>query len=347
MRFHAPAQNVAGRAGIGDTVPVTNRPGPAGRLRAQVSSYLQHLEHERRSSPRTVEHYGRDLEALVCFVEGAKSGGRAVAEGAGGIDVILLRGWLGEQARRTKAPTIARRLSATKGLFRFLRKRGEISRDPAAELLSPKVRRGLPMVLNADAAKEVVESPTPTPRKSAEARRVAEASKRRDQALLELLYGSGLRLSEVAGLDVHDVDLDAATVRVMGKGAKERIAPLGPPCVEALRGWLAVRAALHSTRRPSDASALFLGRAGQRLGPRRIEDLVKAYGAVSGRADLHPHALRHSCATHMLEGGADLRAIQELLGHASLATTQRYTHVSLEHVMKQYDQAHPLAGRKS
>jgi integrase/recombinase XerC len=347
---------VADRLPIGDTDRVadtTSRPIEALRLRAQVAAYLQHLEHERRSSPKTVEHYGRDLAAFVAFVEEAKSGQRAVREGAAAVDVILLRGWLGEQARRTKATTIARRLSAAKGLFRFLRKRGEIQRDPAAELASPKIRRGLPLVLNADAAKDVVESPTPTPRKGEQARRVAEASRRRDQALLEILYGSGLRLSEVAGLDVGDVDLgapdapDSGSVRVMGKGSKERIVPLGPPCVRALRAWLEMRALLRSSKRPSDAEALFLGRAGQRLGPRRIEDLVKAHGAASGRSDVHPHALRHSCATHMLEGGADLRAIQELLGHASLSTTQRYTHVSLEHVMKQYDLAHPLAGRKS
>jgi integrase/recombinase XerC len=326
---------------------VTERLHEAARLRVQVASYLTHLEHERRASPRTVEHYGRDLDALVEFIERAKSGARAASDGAGGIEVPLLRAWLGEQARRTKATTIARHVSSAKGLFRFLRKRGEITRDPAAELSSPKIRRGLPLVLNADAAKDVVEAPRPTPRKSARARAVAEASRRRDQAMLELLYGSGLRLSELAGLDVGDVDLGDATVRVMGKGSKERIVPIGPPCVDAIRSWLEVRTTLRSTTRPADAKALFLARTGQRLGPRRVEDLVRAYGAVAGRNDLHPHALRHSCATHMLEGGADLRAIQELLGHASLTTTQRYTHVSIEHVMKQYDMAHPLAGRKS
>ncbi len=341
---------MAGRREMADTSRVAtarDRLHEAARLRAQVGSYLTHLEHERRASPRTVEHYGRDLHAFVDFIEAAKSGAKASADGAAAIEVPLLRAWLGEQARRTKATTIARHVSSAKGLFRFLRKRGEITRDPAAELSSPKIRRGLPLVLNADAAKDVVEAPRPTPRKSAQARAVAEASRRRDQAMLELLYGSGLRLSELADLDVGDVDLGDANVRVMGKGSKERIVPLGPPCVDAIRAWLEVRATLRSTKRPSDANALFLARTGQRLGPRRVEDLVRAYGAAAGRSDVHPHALRHSCATHMLEGGADLRAIQELLGHASLTTTQRYTHVSIEHVMKQYDLAHPLAGRKS
>ncbi len=316
-------------------------------MRAQIDAYLTHLEHERRASPRTVEHYGRDLRALADFVEAAKSGARAAAEGASGVEVMLLRAWLGEQARRTKSATIARRVSSTKGLFRFLRKRGEITRDPAAELSSPKLRRGLPLVLNADAAREVVEAPKATQRRSARARAAAEASRRRDKALLELFYGSGLRLRELSALDVGSVDLADATVRVMGKGSKERVVPIGPPCVEALRAWLEVRTVLKSSQRPGDATAMFLARTGQRLGPRRIEDLVHAYGAAAGRNDLHPHALRHSCATHMLEGGADLRAIQELLGHASLMTTQRYTHVSIEHVLKQYDLAHPLATRKA
>ncbi len=312
-------------------------------LRRQIDAYREYLTHERRAAARTVEHYGRDLQTLVTFVEGRRRPADAAK-----LEVIDLRGWLGEQARRCSSTTIARRISAVKGLFRFLRRRGEVDRDPAAQLASPKVRRTLPKVLSAESAGALVESPRPVPKRTPRARELSTASASRDRAILELLYGSGLRLSEIAGLDLDDVDLGAGTARVLGKGSKERVVPLGPPCVSALAEWRAVRLVLRSSKMPAHATALFVGRAGTRLGVRRIETLVKRYGAVaSGRNDVHPHALRHSCATHMLEGGADLRAIQELLGHSSLATTQRYTHVSIEHVMKQYDAAHPLAARRS
>jgi integrase/recombinase XerC len=310
-------------------------------LRRQIDAYREYLAHERRASPRTIEHYGRDLQSLVTFVEERKR-----ASDAAKLEVIDLRGWLGDQAKRCSSTTIARRISAVKGLFRFLQRRGEIERDPAAQLASPKVRRTLPKVLSPETAGELVETPRATARRTPRGNETSVASAARDRALLELLYGSGLRLSEIAALDLDDVDLGAATARVLGKGSKERIVPLGPPCVRALAEWRAVRATLRSSKRAAHATAFFVGRAGTRLGVRRIETLVRNYGAAaSGRNDVHPHALRHSCATHMLEGGADLRAIQELLGHASLATTQRYTHVSIEHVMKQYDAAHPLATR--
>ena len=320
---------------------------PNSALRRQIDGYLEYLAHERRASPRTVEHYGRDLASLATHLEAqASTRRRDLSAGAAAIDLLALRSWLGEQAKRCGTTTIARRISVTKGFFRFLRKRGEIRLDPAAELASPKVRRLLPHVLNVEAASALVESPQPIAKRSPRARAQSQASALRDRALLELLYGSGLRVSEVSALDVDAVDLADGSARVMGKGSKERVVPLGPPCVEAIAAYLPTRLALASSKRPLDTRALFVGRGGTRLGPRRIETLVRAYGASStGRGDLHPHALRHTCATHLLEGGADLRAIQELLGHASLSTTQRYTHVSMEHVMKQYDLAHPLAKR--
>ncbi len=321
-------------------------------LRRQLHAFREHLAHERRASPRTVEHYLRDLEDLARWLETTPRRRGAAPDAArldaAGLEVSDLRGWLGEQARRCKSTTIARRISALKGWYRFLRKRGEVKNDPAAQLASPKLRRGLPKVLDVDAAAALVDAPAPAPRKSAAAKATAEAIAARDRAILELLYGSGLRVSEASSLDLADLDLDAATVRVMGKGSKERVVPLGPPCVEAIRSWLAVRDRLRSSKRGAHATAVFLGQGGTRLGVRRIEGVVRAVGAVAtGRGDVHPHALRHSCATHMLEGGADLRAIQELLGHASLATTQRYTHVSIAHVLRQYDAAHPLARRRA
>jgi integrase/recombinase XerC len=167
----------------------------------------------------------------------------------------------------------------------------------------------------------------------------------RDRAILEVLYGSGLRVSEVCGLDLHAIDLAAATARVLGKGNKERIVPLGSKCVAAIQGWLEVRGRMvHPRKGTQDPLALFLAVTGKRMYVRAVHALVQSYGALgAGRADLHPHALRHTCATHMLDGGADLRAIQEMLGHASLSTTQRYTHVSMEHLMRVYDAAHPMA----
>ena len=324
---------------------------PTAPLRRQIARYLEHLRHERRASPKTVEHYGRDLLALCAHLDArAEARGRSSLVDASSLDVVALRGWLGEQAKRCSTATIARRISATRGLYRFLRKRGEVSRDPAADLASPKQRRGLPRVLHVDAASALMDAPVPSPKKTPRARALSEASSLRDRALLELLYGSGLRVSEVVALDVAHLDLeadDAASARVLGKGSKERVVPLGPPCVRALRAYLEVRRALAPKDRPLAIGALFVGRGGTRLGSRRIESLVRAYGTTTGRADLHPHALRHTCATHLLEGGADLRAIQELLGHASLSTTQRYTHVSLDHVMKQYDAAHPLASART
>jgi integrase/recombinase XerC len=200
------------------------------------------------------------------------------------------------------------------------------------------------LVLGVEPASALVEAPRARERKTPRGKLEAEAIAARDRAMLELLYGSGLRVSELVGLDVGDVDLEATTARVLGKGSKERVVPLGPPCVEALRTWLEFRPKLRSSRKGAHPDAMFLGRTGTRLTSRRVEGVVRSLGSDStGRDDVHPHALRHSCATHMLEGGADLRAIQELLGHASLSTTQKYTHVSIEHVMKQYDAAHPLA----
>jgi integrase/recombinase XerC len=170
----------------------------------------------------------------------------------------------------------------------------------------------------------------------------------RDRALLEVLYGAGLRVSEVTGLDFRDVSFSDASVRVLGKGRKERLVPLGTQARDALREYLAERPSLaHPRTHAIDPAALFIGRLGRRVSPRWVQKLVQRYGALgTGRADLHPHALRHSCATHMLEGGADLRAIQEMLGHSSLSTTQRYTHLSLDGLLRVYDGAHPLSRRR-
>jgi integrase/recombinase XerC len=298
-----------------------------------IRAFTVHLTDERRVSPRTAAAYTGDLAGLAAF---AREREADAVDDVAKVDVFLLRSWLGQLARGHAAASIQRKVAAVRTWMRWLRRRGIVARSPADELASPKVRRGLPTLLSTDAAKEVVETPAASSPEGA-----------RDRAILEILYGSGLRVSEACDLDVDAVDLRAASARVLGKGRKERMVPLGPPCVAALRAWLVLRpAVVHPRRGTQDPRALFLTVRGARLYPRAVWKLVRDYGALgAGRADLHPHALRHTCATHMLDGGADLRAIQELLGHASLSTTQRYAHVSMEHVMRVYDAAHPHATR--
>ena len=303
-----------------------------------VARFLVHLESERHASPHTRAAYGRDLATLIAFLK--DRGARGAADVAA-IDVYALRGWLGGLARTLAASSVARHVAAARTWMAWLRKIGVLEASPADTLASPKVRRPLPAFLGVDAAKQVVEAPEA----SEEGGPRAEARAACDRAVLETLYGSGLRVSELCGLDLLDVDLRERQAKVTGKGRKERIVPLGGKCIEALEAWLALRPlVVHSKTGRQDDRAMFLSPRGARLNVRAVQRLVRKWGTLgAGRADLHPHALRHTCATHMLSGGADLRAIQEMLGHASLSTTQRYTHVSIEHLMKVYDDAHPLA----
>jgi integrase/recombinase XerC len=299
-----------------------------------IDAFVRHLESERRASPNTLSAYGGDLAAFAAFARGR--GGPAVAN-VRAVDLYLLRGWLGVVARTHAASSIARKVAAVRSWMRWLRRRGHIAASPADHLATPQVRRPLPTLLSADGAREVVEAPP-----------LETLCGVRDRAILELLYGSGLRVSELCGLDIDAVDLGHATARVLGKGSKERVVPLGSKCTMAIARWLEQRSRMvHSKTGRQDLRALFVAVRGKRIGPRAVRTIVHAYGANgAARADLHPHALRHTCATHMLDGGADLRAIQEMLGHASLTTTQRYTHVSMEHLMRVYDAAHPLARAK-
>jgi integrase/recombinase XerC len=308
-----------------------------------VERFVAHLTDERRLSPNTAAAYGRDLRGLLDYVARRTSSERRRATPA--LDVYVLRSWLGELARVAKPSTVARKIATVRSFCRWMKRSGYAVQNPADLLASPKIRRELPTFLSGDDAGSVVESPTV---RTVSARREREAVALRDRSLLELLYGSGLRVGEAAGLDLTQIDLGERTVRVMGKGRKERIVPLGRKAADALAGWIAVRDALkHPRTQRLDETAVFVSTRGRRLGPRAIQLLVRRYGQVgAGRADLHPHALRHTCATHLLDGGADLRAIQEMLGHASLSTTQRYTHVSVAHLLAAYDRAHPLAKKK-
>ncbi len=304
-------------------------------LSPALDAFLTHLETERRVSPHTLVAYQRDLQSLRAFVEDKRGGPVAV----GGLDVYLLRGWLGSISRTLAPSSVARHVAALRTFYRWLRRRGVVEKNVADELASPKVRKPMPTFVSVDAAAQVVEVPT-----DSIDGKLPRAAALRDRAILEVLYGSGLRVGELVSLDLGEVDLRDAQARVLGKGRKERVVPLGQKCVDALNAYLAVRGELRTRKAPPDPAALFLSSRGRRLTVRAVQNLVRSWGALgAGRGDLHPHALRHSCATHLLDGGADLRAIQELLGHSSLSTTQRYTHVSVEHLLRVYDAAHPLA----
>lgn len=336
-------------------------------LHTLKSQFLVHLADERRASPNTVSAYGRDLEALLTFVDTRAAADTlsprrprrpstqattATQAATATLDLFLLRAWLGELARTCKPSSVARKIASVRAFGRWMKRKGHSRVNPAEQLASPKVRRELPTFLSAEDAASLVESPDtdnvanrPATTNNARARR--DALVLRDRAILELLYGGGLRVAEACGLDMGQLSLSEGdtTVRVIGKGRKERIVPLGRKAAEAITAYLALRGALaHLRTRFIDPSAIFVSTRGRRLSSRVVQLLVRRYGIASvGRTDLHPHALRHTCATHLLDGGADLRVIQEMLGHASLSTTQRYTHVSVAHLLKVYDSAHPLA----
>ncbi len=298
-----------------------------------MRAFVRSIETERRGSRHTAAAYRRDLAQLFAFAREKRP--NAILS-IGDVNVLLLRSFLGSMADTHEPASIARKIASVRSFFRYCQKRGLASENPAKVLLLPKVRRKLPVVLNADAAASVVEAPEGD-----------EPRARLDRAILELLYSSGLRVSELVGLDRGSVVLDrgAAEARVIGKGNKERRVPIGEKARMAILDYLGARAGLVAEAKgPPDPEALFVTSRGRRISVRSVQLLVKKYGALgAGRGDLFPHALRHTCATHLLEGEADLRSIQELLGHASLATTQRYTHVSMSRILSVYDAAHPLA----
>jgi integrase/recombinase XerC len=307
-------------------------------LAEATARFLAQLGGERRASAHTVAAYGRDLGQLAAHAADALGRSAEVDE----IDVSMLRRWLGELAPRCKPGTLGRKIAAVRALFRFLRRRRLARVNPAAELRMPRLTRKLPVFLDAESMGEVIDSAARD-----------DVAGRRDRAILETLYAGGLRVSELVGLDLGRLDLGGGNglgvARVLGKGNKEREVPLGRQAVAALCAYLARRGELAAAGRYGDSGqAVFLSRWGRRLSVRAVQQIVKRHGVLgAGRADLHPHALRHSCATHLLDGGADLRTIQELLGHSSLSVTQRYTHTSIEGLIAVYDRAHPLAGRSA
>jgi integrase/recombinase XerC len=304
----------------------------SGPLDQQIDAFAQYLADERRSSPRTVETYVRDLRSFRDWVRG-----EGLPEDARELDIVALRGFLSSLFRSDQASTMKKKVSALRSFFKFLLKRHIIDHNPASSLRTPKVPKGLPRFLTVDQAFRVMEAP----RKEGER---AKPLKARDRALLETLYGTGVRVGELASMNIADFDFTERSVRVLGKGGKERIVPIGQAALDALQAYLPERRGLQSKAKDGDPDALWLARSGRRLSIRQVQNIVRRHGTLgAGRGDLHPHAMRHSCATHLLDAGADLRSIQELLGHSSLSTTQKYTHVSVDRLMEVYDRAHPLA----
>jgi len=297
---------------------------------AVLAEYERHLAIERDLTPHTVRAYVGDISSLLDHI--TRLGGTTVED----IDLRSLRSWLARQQTmgRSRA-TLGRRATAARVFTAWLAKTGRATTDAGGLLGSPKSHRKLPSVLAQDEARALVES-------AAELADDDSPIGVRDVAILELMYATGIRVGELCGLDIDDVDFDRNVVRVLGKGRKERTVPFGRPAAEALQRWL--RQGRPVLRREGVGAALFVGARGGRIDQRVVRDVVhRRVGDVPDAPDIGPHGLRHTAATHLLEGGADLRTVQELLGHASMATTQIYTHVTNERLRKAYQQAHPRA----
>lgn len=297
------------------------------RLSDAADAYARELSDVRRLSPSTVRAYSADLRDLLAVI-----GDRELAD----VDLEHLREWLWVATRRGDArSTLARRTAAVRGFFAWARQTERIGADPSLRLVAPRRGRPLPKVATAPAMAAVL--------RDAEVHADGgDALALRDAALVELLYASALRVSELCGADVDDIDRDRRTVRVVGKGRKERVVPYGSPAAHALDAYLA-RGRPALAARGSGTPALFVGARGARLGARSAYDVVARVVAPAVGQSVGPHTLRHSAATHLLDGGADLRTVQEMLGHASLGTTQIYTHVSAERLAAAYRLAHPRA----
>jgi integrase/recombinase XerC len=297
----------------------------------EVAEYLTHLAKERDVSPHTVKAYTRDLEAFTDFCNRHYGNW-----GWTTVDRLGLRGFLGELQRRGLSKrSAARALSAVRSLYRYLQEHHGIPNNIARAAKMPKLEKRLPTYLDRSQTQNLFEW--------AESRAGGdELGPTRDLAILELFYSTGIRLAELSGMNVEDLDLLSDQVKVRGKGRKERIVPVGSRAVLALRRYLNLRESL-VTRIRGDRRAVFLSRRARRLGPRGIQRIVHAMFDAIGGDGLRVHSLRHTFATHMLDAGADLRAVQELLGHTSLSTTQVYTHTSVERLKKVYNQAHPRA----
>lgn len=283
-----------------------------------VSRFAEYAEHAQGKSPATVRGYSSDLQQLIAAIGSLEE-----------FTLPALRAWLGEQMESGKSrATLARRAAAIRAFSTWAHARGLLAHDVAARLVTPKPAKHLPHVLTQEQATELVTHPAST----------SDATATRDVAMLELLYATGIRVAELCSLNLSSVDMERRTLRVLGKGNKERVVPFGGPAAAALERWIGVRGELAKA-----GSALFVGVRGRRIDQRQVRRIVDATAKELGLPQLSPHALRHTAATQLLEGGADLRSVQELLGHSSLQTTQIYTHVSAGRLKAVYRQAHPRA----
>jgi integrase/recombinase XerC len=291
-------------------------------VQAEIAAFLRHLDRERNASPHTVRAYGEDLAQFARHVRAELGRDGRPRD----VDHLLIRAFLARLHRQGVKPvSAARKLATLRTFFRYLCREGMLDRNPARSLLSPRLEKRVPTYLDERDVALLVEMPG------------EGAAAVRGRAILELLYATGIRCSELVGLDVSEIDRSARMIRVLGKGRKERIVPFGGRAGAAIDTYLPVR---HQSRPRTDA--LFVNARGGRLSDRSVRILVaKRVKAVALARRVSPHTLRHSFATHLLERGADLRAIQELLGHASLSTTQRYTHVNTRHLMEIYNKSHP------
>ncbi|MBI5557901.1 MAG: tyrosine recombinase XerC [Deltaproteobacteria bacterium] len=296
-----------------------------------LSHFVEWLDVEKGYSPHTLSNYQRDIEDFFSFAKEPLT--------LSSLDLSLVRSYVYHLNSRCKSSSVARKLSALRTFFRFLLKEQIVFHDPFANISMPKQGKYIPVFLTVDEVFSLLEEP-----------RGNDAFANRDRAILELLYATGVRVAELAALNIDRLDFQSEMVRVTGKGNKERIVPMGYPAIDMIKKYLPQREELTADRvkrgHKPEAHALFLNGRGGRLTTRSVERLVSFYAARAGlAAKVTPHALRHSFATHLLEMGADLRVVQELLGHASLSTTQRYTHLTIDHLMEVYDASHPKAKR--
>ncbi len=298
-----------------------------GRTETLLDAFVTYLTRARGYSMHTARNYRSDVEQFSQYLK-EKADGRTIEEA----DPLIIRGYLAHRFRQNKKSSLARKISAIRTFYRFLTREGLATHNPAQHVATPKREQTLPHFLSVDEAFRLVEAP-----------QQEDFVKARDRAILELLYGSGIRVSELVAIDAEDLDINMQILRVRGKGGKERIVPFGKKAKEALTAYLHERARLLQERQTT-TRAVFLNRAAGRLTTRTVARRLDVYArALALRRHVSPHTLRHTYATHLLDSGADLRAIQELLGHASLATTQKYIHVGLDKLMEIYDRSHPRA----
>jgi integrase/recombinase XerC len=310
-------------------------------IAAWIEQYLEYLRYQRNASPHTLRNYASDLHQFHYYLTHFPGGEPRPEPELSQVDNLTIREFLGVlYQKRNRKSSAARKLAALRSFMKYLAGQGVIPMNPAKNVASPKQDKRLPEYLTLDSMTELLEAP-----------RSGSELDIRDQAILELLYATGIRVSELVGLDRDDLDIEGGFVRVLGKGRKERIVPFGRKAAEALQAYLQVRSNLCAkcsgagdTKLDTAGDAIFLNHLGRRLTPRGVAVIVNRHVArLAQKLRVHPHTLRHTFATHMLNAGADLRAIQELLGHESLSTTQKYTHVSTEQLVRVYRACHPRA----